>query len=201
MKRRLALGAIQLVWLGPLALTAGCSTGPQVRADFDPQADFSRYASFGFADPLGTDRSGYQTLVSQYLKEATQRELLARGLHYSASAPDLLVNFNARLSEKMRVMQSPAPYYAYGAGYYRYRGGMYTAWPMYYDQTTVVPYSEGTLNIDIVDRARGQMVWEGVAVGTVTDKALDNIKAAIDAAVTATFTKFPVAAKTATPAR
>jgi hypothetical protein len=198
MKRRLALGAIHLVWLGPLALTAGCSSGPQVRAEFDPQVDFNRYSSFGFANPLGTDRSGYQTMVSQYLKEATRRELVARGFGYTESAPDLLVNFNAQLSDKMRVVQTSP---VYGAGYYRYRGGMYTTWPMYYDQTTVVPYREGTLNIDIVDRARRQMVWEGVAVGTVTDEALDNVQAAINAAVAATFAKFPVAANAAAPAR
>jgi hypothetical protein len=200
MKRRFALGAIHLLWLGPLALMAGCSSGPQVRAEFDPQVDFSRYSSFGFAHPLGTDRSGYQTMVSQYLKEATRRELVARGFAYTESTPDLLVNFNAQLSDKMRVVQT-APPPLYGAGYYRYRGGMYTTWPLYYDQTTVVPYREGTLNVDVVDRARGQMVWEGVAVGTVTDQALDNVRAAIDAAIAATFAKFPVAARAAAPAR
>jgi len=193
MKRRVAIGAIRLACLA--ALVAGCASGPTVRAEFDPQADFTRYATFGFADPLGTDRAGYQTMVSQYLKAAGRRELESRGFRYSETAPELLVNFNAQLNEKLRVSTLPYMGPAYGMGYYGYRGGLYGAWPMYRDETIVTPYNEGTLNIDIVDRARRQMIWEGVTIGTVTEKSLENVRAAIDAAVAAAFTKFPVAPK------
>jgi hypothetical protein len=49
------------------------------------------------------------------------------------------------------------------------------------------------LNIDVIDAARKQMVWEGLAVGRVTDKTMDNLKPAIGEAVTAIFSKYPVA--------
>jgi hypothetical protein len=173
----------------------GCAVAPDVRVDYDRTADFTQYKTFGFVSPLGTDRGGYQSIVSQHLKAATQREMEARGLRFDGSAPQLLVNFNAQLNEKMRVTTTPVVTMGFGMGrgYYGYRAGMYSAWPMYADQTTVTPYNEGTLNIDVVDAARKQLVWEGLVSGTVTQKTLDNVQPAIDAAVSAAFAKFPIA--------
>jgi len=185
----------------PLALAAavaaslltlgGCATGPDVRAEYDRAVDFTQYKSFGFSSPLGTDRGGYQTIVSQHLKAAVQRELESRGLKLDAAAPQLLVNFNGQLNEKLRITTVPGP--TMGMGYYGYRGGMYRTWPLYTDQTVATPYNEGTLNIDIVDARAKQMVWEGVVVGSVSQKAVDNLQASINIAVAAAFTKFPIA--------
>ena len=179
-----------------LLALAGCASAPDVRVDYDRTADFTRYKTFGFASPLGTDRGGYQTVVSQHLKAATQREMEARGMRLEADAPELLVNFSATLDDKLRVTTAPtlATGVGVGRGYYGYRTGMYTAWPMYADQTVVTQYKEGTLNIDIVDAARRQLVWEGVVVGSVTQKMLDDVPAAIDAAVAAAFAKYPIVA-------
>lgn len=172
----------------------GCAIAPDVRTDYDRSADFSAYKTFGFASPLGTDRGGYQSIVSQHLKAATQREMEARGMRLDATAPQLLVNFNAALNEKMRVSSTPTMTMGIGMGrgYYGYRAGMYSAWPLYADQTTVTPYQEGTLNIDVVDAARKQLVWEGVVTNTVTQKMIDNPQQAIEAAVAAAFEKYPV---------
>jgi hypothetical protein len=189
----------------PLAMaclmTAGCATGPQVRVDYDRSADFGAYKTFDFASPLGTDKGGYQSLVSQYLKSATQRELEARGMRLDKQAPQLLVNFNAALNEKLRVSTAPTTVMTVGVGrgYYGYRAGVYGAWPLYVDQTTVTPYTEGTLNIDVVDTARKQLVWEGVVNGTVTQKTLDDAQPAIEAAVSAAFAKYPLARSTGAP--
>lgn len=174
---------------GLLAL-GGCATGPDVRVDYDRTADFTAYKTFGFASPLGTDRGGYQSVVSQHLKAATQREMEARGMRLDTSAPQLLVNFNAALSDKLRVTSTPSM----SVGYYGYRGGLYSAWPLYNDYTTVSQYKEGTLNIDVVDAARKQLVWEGVVTDSVTQKMLDNVPAAVDAAVKAAFLKYPIPA-------
>lgn len=182
----LALGAAMLA-------LAGCATGPSVRAEYDKSVDFVPYKTFGFFDPLGTDKSGYGSIVSQYLKAATRSELEARGLRFDDTAPQLRVNFNAKLSDKLQSTTMPGP--TMGMGYYGYRGAFYSPWPTYgYNTTTVTStYTEGTLNIDIVDAARKQLVWEGVVVGTVHDTSVDSIKPAIDEAVKAAFTKYPVA--------
>jgi hypothetical protein len=174
--------------LGGLALS-GCASGPQVQVDMDRTANFSQYKSFAFVSPLGTDRSGYQTLVSGQLKASAQRELEARGLRYDPVAPQLLVNFNVSLSEKLRV----SPGTGFGMGYYGYRGGLYAPWPYYRDMNSLSPYTEGTLNIDLVDAARKQMVWEGVVTGTVSEQhSPEQAEAAINRAVVAAFVKFPL---------
>lgn len=48
-------------------------------------------------------------------------------------------------------------------GYYGYRRGYYDPWMGYgYGTTTQVSqYTEGTINIDLVDMAQKRMVWEG----------------------------------------
>jgi hypothetical protein len=183
---------LRLAAAASVVLLAGCASGPVANADFDRTADFTSYKTFGFASPLGTDRSGYQTVLSQHLKTATQREMEARGMRLDASAPQLLVNFSANLSDKLRVTSTPTMGVGVGRGYYGYRAGMYSAWPAYADQTTVTQYKEGTLNIDVVDVARKQLVWEGVVTESVTQKTLDNVQVAIDAAVAAAFAKYPV---------
>lgn len=205
MKTRLSAPLAPFVAFVPAAALlafAGCSSAPEVRVDYDRAADFTQFKTFAFASPLGTDRSGYQSLVSTYLKTAAQRELESRGLRLDKAAPQLLVNFSAELNEKLRVVTTSMPSTSMGvgvgmgvgrAGYYGYRGGLYTAWPMYRDETAVMPYQEGTLNIDVVDAAHKQLVWEGVVTGGVTQKTMDNLQPAIDAAVAAAFAKFPLA--------
>lgn len=190
MKARWMKNLLPLAVAASLLVLGGCASGPDVRVEYDRSADFTHYQTFGFASPLGTDRNGYQSMVSQYLTAATQREMEARGMHRVSSNPQLLVNFNTALTEKMRVITTPAP--MVGVGYYGYRAGMYGAWPLYQDLTTVMPYQEGTLNIDVVDAARKQLVWEGLVTDIVTQDMLDNLQASIDAAVTAAFAKYPI---------
>jgi hypothetical protein len=180
---------------GAALVAAGCASGPRVRAERDRTVDFSQYHTFGFVSPLGTDREGYQTMVSQYLKSATQRELEARGLRLVDNSPQLLVNFSGRLNDRLLATTMPSTGVMVGVGaghgYYRSRMGFYTTWPMYPMETRVDTYSEGTLNIDVIDAARKQMIWEGVAVGRVTEKTMENLKPEIEEAVTAIFAKYP----------
>jgi hypothetical protein len=196
MNTKLVRSLLVAALAGGALLAAGCASGPQVRADRDKTVDFSRYHTFGFVSPLGTDREGYQTMVSQYLKAATQRELEARGLRLVENSPQLLVNFSGRLNDRLLAKAAPETGLIVGVGfphdYYRYRTGFYTTWPLYPMDSRVDTYREGTLNIDLIDAGRKQMVWEGVAVGRVTEKTMDNLKPRIDEAVTAIFAKYPI---------
>jgi hypothetical protein len=178
--------------LATALMLAACQTGPSVQSIADPAADFSRYRSFGFASPLGTDRGGYQSIVSQTLMAAARRELIARGLTESPT-PDIIVNFNGRLDERTKVTSTPAPIDPFfRRGYYGYRAGLYAPWPMYREDVQVRNIREGTLNIDIADAARKQLVWEGVVSGEVTRKQLGNLEAAISSAVGHAFERYPV---------
>lgn len=177
-----------LCCLVSLAVLAGCVSGPETRADYDKTVDFAQYRSFGFFDKVGTDEADYESLVTLRLKASTRRELEGRGYRYTETAPDLLVNFNASVSQQTRVYSAPMPFYGgfygYGYGY-----GYYGAWAAY--QPYVYQYDEGTLKIDIVDARRKQLVWQGVAVGRISEKVEKDRAAAIDSAVQETFTHFP----------
>src|SRR5690349_6769403 len=103
-----------------MALAAGCVTGPEIRIDMDPKVDLRSYKTFAFFDHVSTDRSGYGTLVSQRLKQATRPQLEQRGFTYSESEPDLQVNFFVRVVDKQELRSTP--------GYYGYRAGYYGTW-------------------------------------------------------------------------
>jgi hypothetical protein len=169
---------------------AGCATtsGPKTRIDYDKAADFSVYRTYGFPKETGTDRGGYSTLVTSYLKSSMSTAMEARGYKYSEERPDLLVNFFMNTRERTEIRSSPNA--SLGYGYYGYRYGLYNAWPLY-DEDRTVTYKVGTLNIDIVDAEKKQLVWEGVAEGRVSEEEMQNPKAAINGVVTELMRQYP----------
>ncbi len=180
-----------------ILVMGACAIQPSIRASYDSNIDFARYKTFGFISPLATDRIGYQSLVSQELKANTQRELELRGLRLDNANPQLLINFNAALKDKTRISTMPTPLNNglgyFGGNYYDYRGGIYSPWPYYSDQTVIFNYKEGTINIDVVDAARKQLVWEGIVTDSnVTQGELANLPESIKTAVIAAFAKFPL---------
>lgn len=169
-----------------LLLFTACASQTEIRTDFDKSADFSQYRTFAFVDRLGTDVAGYSSLTTQRIKTAVEREMAARGYVPAVSNPDLLVNFHGNIKEKERVTELPLP-----MGYYGYRAGFYAPWAGYPAAVEVEKYSEGTLNVDLVDRSRRQMVWEGVAVARVTESMRESPEEAINKAVSEIFAKYP----------
>ncbi|MDR2216041.1 MAG: DUF4136 domain-containing protein [Nevskiaceae bacterium] len=183
-----------LALLAALVLLAGCATAPRPRFDYDPSADFAQYRTFGFVEQPGTDRNGYSTLITVYFKNAVTREMEARGYTLSQNNPDLLLNFSASERSQTDVRSSPAMM-SMGLGYYSYRYGMYSAWPMYpMNDVDTVHYKVGTTNVDVVDARRKQLVWEGRLEGRLTEAMMQNPSAAIDSAVTTMFTQYPARA-------
>ena len=176
--------------LGLFVLT-GCASGPTIRSNMDDSVDFHRFRTFGFFNPLATDREGYQTLISQQLVNSAERELTARGLTRSDTNPDLLINFSANLDQRLRITQSPA---TPTGSMNRHRRGFYNTWPGY-QQTDIRQYTQGTLGIDVVDAARRQLIWEGFAIDRVTQRTTDNIGPVLNDAVVDIFRDFPLPPK------
>jgi hypothetical protein len=175
--------------LGAL-LVAGCATtsAPNSRIDYDKKADFSVYRTFGFPKETGTDRGGYSTLVTSYFKSSVTTAMEARGYKYTEDHPDLLVNFYMNTRERTETRSQPNS--TLGYGYYGYRYGLYNAWPMYDDDRTVT-YKVGTINLDIVDAEKKQLVWEGVSEGRVSEEAMANPKVTVNAVVTELMRQYP----------
>jgi hypothetical protein len=165
-------------------LLAGCETGPQVRSITEPGANLAAYRTFSFAAQPGTNRGGNVTPLTTFFETAIAREMTARGYQQVDSGGDLLVNFNARVTEKADIQSTPGPYYGYG--YYGYRGGMYSG-----PEVQTVRYKVGTANIDVVDAKRKVVVWEGVADQELTSDVMRNPEPAVANAVAKMFSQFP----------
>jgi hypothetical protein len=179
-------------------LLAGCATGPEITSEADPEADFASYRTFGFYAPLALEKEGYATPTTDRIKAAARAQLESRGYVYAAEQPDLWVNLNAYMQEKTDVSTIPTVDYNY---YYSYRARSYFAVPYWRDQTNVRQYTEGTLNVDLVDRTKNRLVWEGIAVGRVSKVKPEERAARIDSAVAEIFSRYPYQAGSGTPAR
>lgn len=186
-----------LALLASVLVLAACESGPKIRSNSDPAANFASYKTYAFMEKLGTDRGGVATPITSYFKESVSREMDARGYkQIEGSDADLLVNFSANAQEKVDVRSTPAPVYG---GYYGYRGGVYGGW---YGGTDVdtIRYKVGTANIDLVDARRKQLVWEGIVEGKLSKKAMENPRGAVSLVVTEMFKQFPGNAGGAAPA-
>jgi len=186
--RRSVVGLTSLM-LGAL-LAAGCATTGRVpaRIDYDKKADFSVYRTFGFPKETGTDRGGYSTLITSYFKNSVTTAMEARGYKYTEDHPDLLVNFY--MNTRDRTELRPNPSMSLGYGYYGYRYGLYNAWP-FYDEDRTVTYKVGTINLDIVDAEKKQLIWEGVSEGRVSEEAMANPRVTVNAVVTELMRQYP----------
>lgn len=174
-------------------LFACASTMPEIHSRSAPDAVYSNFATFGFPEQTGTDRGGYSTLVTDYFKRAVREEMQQRGFRFVDGNPDLLVNFYANVRERTEVRTRPG----LSHGYYGYRFGLYDAWPLYDNDIETVSYPVGTANIDIVDAKRRQLIWEGIAEGRISDKAMDHPQETIRSVVSQVFGKFPGRASSA----
>jgi hypothetical protein len=175
----------------------GCASGPDIRADYDKAADFGKYRSYGFVAQAGTDEGDFKSLSTQMLQNAASRQMEARGYTRSDN-PDLVINFKGKLEEKTDIESTPAPYYGPGWGYGGWGGAYYGGWGGGTEVTTH-RYNVGTLVMDVVDREKRQVVYQGGIEGVVTREMLQNREATITAAVEHLFSRYPFVAGQSAP--
>jgi hypothetical protein len=131
---------------------------------------------------------GYATPASQRMRAAVRSQMESRGYAYSAEDPDLWVNINSYLQQRTDAWSSPHLDYGY---YYSYRTHRYMVAPFWRDRVDVYQYTEGTLNVDVIDAARNTLVWEGIAVGRATRYKPAERDARIDGAIAEIFARYP----------
>jgi hypothetical protein len=190
-----ALMTRSLVIFSALLLTA-CASTPNTFANSAPDVDFSQYKTFGYFPTLSTDKAQYESLVSSFLKVAVAQQFDARGLTHDEENPQLRVNFYINTQEKIKSRSVPS-----AGGYYGYRDPFYDPWGGYgmgvSYETRVEQYTEGTLNIDVVDAATKKLVWEGAIAGRLSDKDIRNMEQTVDQAVAAVMKGFPIQPRSA----
>lgn len=189
--RFLAAGAI-------LLLVAGCASGPDVRGDFDPAADFGRFRTFGFVEQAGTDTGDARSITTTLLQNAAAREMEARG-YVRSDKPDLVINFHGRLEERVDIQSRPAPSMGPTWGYRGWAGSPWGGWGG--TEVTTRRYNVGTLVMDLVDLERRQMVFQGTLQTNVTNEMLRNREQSINTLVTELFSKFPFVAGQSAPVK
>jgi hypothetical protein len=144
-----------LVALLAAALFSGC--GAPVRAEFDQRVDFDRYRTFAWVAPE-RDRVADPLLDSEILdrrmRAAVQSELIARGYELvQAEEADFLVTYHSATRERMQQSGMRV-----SIGYHR-------GYPFWYGGTVADSgarsFREGTIMIDIIDRADETLVWRG----------------------------------------
>lgn len=173
-----------------VALITACESAPKIHSDYDRSIDFSQYKTYGYFSPMGIENPNYSSLLGQMFRDAIDAQMLPRG-YVKSDNPDILINVSARLEDKTKVTTMSDPMYG---GYYGYRGGMYDPWGGYgYGTTThVSQYTEGTVNVDMVDIKQKRMIWEGIAIGRVNEKKQnENLRQDIMTGVAEMFEGYP----------
>jgi hypothetical protein len=184
-----------IVAVGAIALT-GCESGPEIRTDYDQAADFGKYRSYGFVAQAGTGSNDFRSLSTQMLQRAASREMEARG-YVRAENPDLVINFKGKLEEKVDVESTPAPYYGPGWGYGGWYGAPYGGYGG--SEVTTRRYNVGTLVMDVVDREKRQVVFQGGISDVVTKEMQQNRETTINNAVAGLFARYPFVAGQSAP--
>jgi hypothetical protein len=146
-------------------------------AEYDHKADFNQYKTFGLLnwDPQNDKVISPQT--KKYILTALKEELESRGYTYKENGADLQVSVFAIVQQETNY----AAYQDHYAGYYGPvsvgvgvgSGGVGVGVIGYgigtYPYTTYKnDYEVGTVVIDLLDREKKLIVWQGVASGRLT---------------------------------
>lgn len=177
------------IMLMALIVLTGCASGPRIITNSAPDFNIADYRTFSFLDPLSSDRGNVRSLISTHLINATTRELENAGLRRVDNNGDILVNFVVSTRETIQSRSTPSTGMSMHHGRGRY--GTWGGYSMSMSTTEVVQRTEGTIGVDLISRARNQLVWEGAATGRVTDSVRQNIEEVSHNAIAEIFKQFP----------
>lgn len=154
-----------------------CTPSARISSELAPEADFSQYKTFDFyqLEASGDTLSTKFSSRTRSMAYAIEQEMKAKGYSRTASNPDLLINIGIVVEEKKQTRQTDfrtdAP---------RYIGQRNYSWKS--EEVTVGIYREGTVTVDLVDRATNKRVWEGVAREIIPNRD-DRVEKAIGTGV------------------
>lgn len=146
---------------------AACG-GMQVRTDFDPAVDFSRYETFFVLEEAGDATA--PGFWDARIKTAIARTLTAKGWR-RVDAPeqaDVAVGYQLTTEERSSYQTVSTGWGGYGYGWGDWygppAGGMRTS------TTTERRYEVGTLIVAMFDVAQKQMVYSSTASGEIDER-------------------------------
>ena len=172
-----------------LALLVSSVSAQKVTVDMDEDTDFSQLKTFQF---LGWQEDSDKTLNEfdkTRMRDAFLAEFESRGIKMVESGGDMAVSLYIVVTQET----STTAYTNYHGGTgYRY-GRRGRGWGNGYSTTSYTEndYLEGTLVMDVFDAGSKDLIWQGVATGTVQEKPEKRDKS-IPKAVKKLMKKYPV---------
>ena len=154
-------------------LATSCALAQKITVEFDQAADFSRYKTFAIRDgQLNSKNPALNSeLVQKQIDADIIRHLTARGLTMVTGPSDLNVRYRFGSARKDELEAYPAGWRGWGTRVVR------------------VPYTEGTLVIDLRDPSTRSLVWRGIASEEKSDGA--KIEGKLDSMVRKALEKYP----------
>jgi len=151
-------------------ILAGCAPKVTTKTTYDDSVDFASYRTFGQAPPPATVEGipGYSEITGNKIQQRIAYDLEQKGLQPASwDEADLQVTFTLGGQVRQQV---------------EYWGGYGWGWYGPGDVTTE-EYLEGSLVIDIGDRANKRLIWHGYGSEDIFSQAADeqNVLRAVDA--------------------
>ncbi|SKB92034.1 DUF4136 domain-containing protein [Daejeonella lutea] len=194
MKKLMLLFALSTIMLG------ACSPYNYYSYKSD-KTDFSKYRTFAWLPSKDAKGNGIfdNSIAEERIIEATSQALSKKGLELNNEQPDLLIKYTAVVDDKTRTTSNPVYYrapsyyvprvaYSGGRRYYYYQ--FVNPFPVYVgSEMRKENFEEGSVMIDLIDRATSKVIWRGWGKGQVNDpeKAVEDIPEVIEKI----FGKFP----------
>jgi hypothetical protein len=166
-------------------LLFGCSSVNIKGVNSAPDFSLSKYKTFNFfdvdvkGDALGPN---YQSNL-ELLKNAIVKQMDLKGLKLDTSNPDLMVNIGVVVSEEIQTRETSFTNPTDRVGYMGQRNYSWQA-----GEVEVGKYREGTVTLDLVDKASNKLVWQGSADSVLPNKE-KNVPALIDSSMGQLFAK------------
>jgi Domain of unknown function (DUF4136) len=140
---------------------SGCSPSLMVRSDYDRQANFSQYTTYGFYDQPQAKQDAVMgsQLMLKRMTQAMTREMENRGYKYNSSNPDILVSFStdARNMQSVQSNNNFSPFWGWG-------------WGMGGNNVSSRNYEENRIIISLHDGKTKEMIWQGYAKGEINER-------------------------------
>jgi hypothetical protein len=140
------------------------------------------YRTYAWLPHPATPDPNHNPIVGEIVQQAADRELAKKGYQRvdESAGPDFLVGWHASSREATQVQTFDA-YYGYGWG-----------WGAAVPETYVSTYKEGSLIIDVVDRATNKLAWRGWAEADLSfNPGGETPRQRIEEATSKIFEKFP----------
>ena len=155
----------------------------RVSSDYNEEINFTEFKTYAFSKS-GIDKVEINDIDKKRILRAIDVELYNKGYRKSSIEPDFLINFFTKTNKKIDYYPSNN-YYGYAVPYAG-MGHYASSWYL-----NSFSYNEGVLFIDIIDRNKNELVWQGIGKGYIYNDKPDNKNEKIKAMVNKILLQFP----------